>query len=127
MGQMAATLRRACFAAMLLSQPALQEPVYQGLSFALEPALTDPRSLCTATFRCSTESKNTVETLLAERRGRLIAERPDRSWRRRPQKDVILTAHLPISESFGLEVPEGVSVDFTFDHWETMDGGELNP
>ena len=37
----------------------------------------------------------------------------------------MLSAYLPIAESFELDVPENVTFDFTFDHWETMSGGEF--
>ena len=34
-------------------------------------------------------------------------------------------AYLPVVESFGLEMPENVTFEFAFDHWETMSGGEF--
>ncbi|KAG6845384.1 translation elongation factor 2 [Tephrocybe sp. NHM501043] len=108
-GQIIPTMRRACYAASLLAEPALQEPI-----FLVE-------------IQCPETAIGGVHSCLNRRRGLVFSEE------QRPGTPMfMIKAYLPVSESFGFNselrgqtggqaFPQNV-----FDHWETLSGSPLD-
>ncbi|KAK0523432.1 translation elongation factor 2 [Tilletia horrida] len=104
-GQMIPTCRRVCYAAALLAQPGLQEPIYQ------------------VEIQCPETGLGGIYSTLNKRRGHVFHEE------QRPGTPMYtVKAYLPVAESFGFNgdlrqatggqaFPQAV-----FDHWETMNG-----
>ncbi|KAF9524580.1 elongation factor 2 [Crepidotus variabilis] len=107
-GQIIPTMRRATYAACLLAQPALQEPVYL------------------VEVQCTDNSIRHVQKCLTQRRGRIVSEKE-----RLQSQMYTIKAYLPIVESFGFEEElrlstAGLAVSLsTFDHWELIGGDPL--
>jgi elongation factor 2 len=101
-------MRRACYAACLLADPTLQEPV-----FLVE-------------IQCPENAIGGIYSCLNKRRGQVFSEE------QRPGTPMFtVKAYLPVSESFGFNgdlraatsgqaFPQSV-----FDHWEVMTGSPL--
>ncbi|UZJ51025.1 hypothetical protein CBS101457_000345 [Exobasidium rhododendri] len=104
-GQIIPTCRRVCYAATLLAQPGLQEPVYN------------------VEIQCPENGLGGIYSTLNKRRGQVYSEE------QRPGTPMYtVKAYLPVSESFGFNAalrqatggqafPQAV-----FDHWALMNG-----
>ncbi|PWN89633.1 putative EFT2-translation elongation factor eEF2 [Acaromyces ingoldii] len=104
-GQIIPTCRRVCYAASLLAQPGLQEPVYN------------------VEIQCPESGLGGIYSTLNKRRGTVYMEE------QRPGTPMYtVKAHLPVAESFGFNAdlrqatggqafPQAV-----FDHWSLMNG-----
>jgi elongation factor 2 len=107
-GQIMPTFRRASYAACLLADPALQEPIYL------------------VEIQCPENAIGGIYSVLNKRRGQVMSEE------QRPGTPMFtVKAYLPVSESFGFNAelrgqtagqafPQSV-----FDHWESMSGSPL--
>ena len=110
MGQIMPTSRRAMFAAMLVSKPTLQEPLF----------LVD--------ISVPQDSAGGCYEVLAQRRAIIVGEE------QRPGTPMCqLKAHMPVNESFGftpaLRKATGGKAfpQMIFSHWQNMEGDALNP
>ncbi|CAO1615538.1 unnamed protein product [Parajaminaea phylloscopi] len=104
-GQLIPTCRRVCYAAAMLAQPGLQEPVYS------------------VEIQCPEDGLGGIYSTLNKRRGHVYSEE------QRPGTPMYtVKAYLPVSESFGFNAdlrqatggrafPQSV-----FDHWSLMNG-----
>ncbi|KAG6916473.1 Elongation factor 2 [Tephrocybe rancida] len=104
-GQIIPTMRRACYAASLLAEPGLQEPIF----------LVD--------IQCPETAIGGVYSCLSKRRGQVFSEE------QRPGTPMFtIKAYLPVSESFGFNGDlrghtSGQAFPQTsFDHWEIIGG-----
>jgi len=116
-------MRRACYAASLLADPGLQEPIYLGSS--LPPGYLLCLTLVSVEIQCPESAIGGVYSCLNKRRGQVFSEE------QRPGTPMFtIKAYLPVSESFGFNgelrshtagqaFPQSV-----FDHWEIMGGCE---
>ncbi|KDQ20265.1 hypothetical protein BOTBODRAFT_27681 [Botryobasidium botryosum FD-172 SS1] len=107
-GQLIPTCRRVCYAACLLADPTLQEPIYQ------------------VEIQCPENAIGGIYSVLNRRRGQVYSEE------QRPGTPMFtVKAYLPVMESFGFTAdlrsqtqgqafPQNV-----FDHWEVMNGSPL--
>ncbi|EPQ60327.1 P-loop containing nucleoside triphosphate hydrolase protein [Gloeophyllum trabeum ATCC 11539] len=107
-GQIIPTTRRVCYAACLLANPGLQEPVYL------------------VEIQCPENAIGGIYSCLNKRRGQVFSEE------QRPGTPMFtVKAYLPVMESFGFNgelrsatggqaFPQSV-----FDHWELMNGSPL--
>ncbi|KIY61775.1 ribosomal protein S5 domain 2-like protein, partial [Cylindrobasidium torrendii FP15055 ss-10] len=107
-GQLIPVCRRVCYAAALLAQPSLQEPVFQ------------------VEIQCPENAIGGIYSCLNKRRGQVFSEE------QRPGTPMFtVKAYLPVAESFGFNgelrqhtggqaFPQSV-----FDHWELMNGDAL--
>jgi len=107
-GQIIPTMRRATYAACLLAEPTLQEPIYL------------------VEIQCPENAIGGVYSCLNKRRGQVFSEE------QRPGTPIFnVKAYLPVAESFGFNgelrshtggqaFPQSV-----FDHWEAMSGSPL--
>jgi len=109
-GQLMPPMRRACFAAEMLAQPTLQEPV-----FLVE-------------ITCPQEAMSGVYACLNLRRGCVFEENP-----REGTPLVQVKAHLPVAESFGFvaalrqQTSGQAFPQCVFDHWDNMPGDAMQP
>lgn len=100
--------RRACFAAEMLAQPTLQEPV-----FLVE-------------ITCPSDAMSGVYACLNLRRGCVFEENP-----REGTPLVQVRAHLPVAESFGFvsalrqQTSGQAFPQCVFSHWDTMPGNAM--
>lgn len=108
-GQLIPTMRRATYAAALLAQPAIQEPV-----FLVE-------------IQCPENAIGGIYSVLNKKRGQVISEE------QRPGTPLFtVKAYLPVNESFGFtgELRQATSgqafPQMVFDHWQTMNGDPLD-
>lgn len=108
-GQIIPTCRRACYAACLLANPGLQEPV-----FLVE-------------IQCPENAIGGVYSCLNKRRGQVFSEE------QRPGTPMFtVKAYLPVSESFGFNgelrghTAGQAFPQMVFDHWEIMNGSPLD-
>ena len=108
-GQIIPTARRVCYSAFLMASPRLMEPVYY------------------VEIQSPTDCISVVYTILAKRRGHVTADVP------KPGTPiVIVTAYLPVIESFGFETDVRVQTQgqafclSTFDHWAIIPGDPLD-
>jgi len=108
-GQLIPTCRRACYAACLLAQPSLQEPIYL------------------VEIQCPENAIGGVYSCLNKRRGQVFSEE------QRPGTPMFtIKAYLPVSESFGFngELRQHTAgqafPQCVFDHWEIMPGSPLD-
>ncbi|KAJ7264851.1 eukaryotic translation elongation factor 2 [Mycena haematopus] len=107
--QVIPTMRRAIYAASLLAQPVLQEPV-----FLVE-------------IQCPDTAIGGVYGCLSARRGQVFSEEP-----RVGTPMYTIKAYLPVSESFGInaalrEATSGKAFpQSVFDHWATVAGSPLD-
>jgi len=107
-GQIIPTTRRVCYAACLLAEPTLQEPVYL------------------VEIQCPENAIGGIYSVLNKRRGQVFSEE------QRPGTPMFtVKAYLPVNESFGFNgelrqatggqaFPQAV-----MDHWEQMNGSPL--
>ena len=107
-GQLIPTCRRVCYAAALLAQPGIQEPVYL------------------VEIQCPDSGLGGIYSCLNRRRGHVFSEEP-----RVGTPMVTVKAYLPVNESFGFNAdlrqatsgqafPQSV-----FDHWQLLPGTPL--
>ncbi|KAH8824267.1 P-loop containing nucleoside triphosphate hydrolase protein [Flagelloscypha sp. PMI_526] len=108
-GQIIPACRRVCYAACLLADPALQEPVFQ------------------VEIQCPEKAIGGVYSVVNERRGHVLREE------QRPGTPLfIIKAYLPASESFGFDsslrstTSGHAYAQMLFDHWELMKGSPLD-
>jgi elongation factor 2 len=107
-GQIIPTTRRVCYAAALLADPTLQEPVYL------------------VEIQCPEQAIGGIYSVLNKRRGQVFSEE------QRPGTPMFtVKAYLPVMESFGFngELRQATSgqafPQLVFDHWEQMNGSPL--
>jgi len=107
-GQIIPTTRRVCYAAVLLAEPTLQEPVYL------------------VEIQCPEQAIGGIYSVLNKRRGQVFSEE------QRPGTPMFtVKAYLPVNESFGFngELRQATSgqafPQMVFDHWEQMSGSPL--
>ncbi|KAF7793408.1 hypothetical protein EIP86_004520 [Pleurotus ostreatoroseus] len=107
-GQIIPTCRRVCYAACLLAEPSLQEPIYL------------------VEIQCPENAIGGIYSVLNKRRGQVFSEE------QRPGTPIFtVKAYLPIMESFGFngELRAATSgqafPQSVFDHWELMSGSPL--
>lgn len=107
-GQIIPTTRRVCYAACLLADPSLQEPVY------------------IAEIQCPENAIGGIYSCLNRRRGQVFSEE------QRPGTPMFtVKAYLPVNESFGFTADlrshtQGQAFpQCVFDHWEVMNGSPL--
>lgn len=109
-GQLIPAFRRVCHASCLLASPTLQEPVYR------------------VEVQCPSGALGGVYSVMSRRRGRVVGTEP-----RAGTPMNVVTAFLPIAESFGfgaeLRAATGGQAfpQSVFDHWEAMSGSPLEP
>ena len=109
-GQISPATRRVCFAAELMADPTLQEPI-----FNVEISVDQSYS-------------GTIYNCIGNRRGTIYEEEIVEGT---PQ--VIMKAYLPVSESFGFtsylrqETSGKAFPNCNFDHWNTMSGNLSKP
>ena len=108
-GQIIPTSRRVCYSAFLMASPRLMEPVYY------------------VEIQSPTDCISVVYAILAKRRGHVTADIP------KPGTPIfIVTAYLPVIESFGFETDVRVQTQgqafcvSTFDHWAIIPGDPLD-
>jgi elongation factor 2 len=107
-GQIMPPTRRVCFAAEMVSQPTLQEPM-----FLVE--ITCPQDAMSGVYNC-----------MQPRRGQVFEENP-----REGTPLIQVKAYLPVSESFGFvaalrqQTSGQAFPQCVFDHWEEMSGDPL--
>ncbi|KAJ7110896.1 P-loop containing nucleoside triphosphate hydrolase protein [Mycena epipterygia] len=108
-GQIIPTMRRVIYAASLLAEPTLQEPIFFVTS-AVE-------------IQCPQSALGGVYSCLAMRRGQVISEEQRAGF--------TIKAYLPVSESFGLssalrQATSGQAFSQSvFDHWAAIPGSPL--
>jgi elongation factor 2 len=108
-GQIIPTARRVCYAACLLAEPTLQEPVYL------------------VEIQCPENAIGGIYSCLNKRRGQVFSEE------QRPGTPMFtVKAYLPVMESFGFNGDLRASTSgqafpqSVFDHWELMNGSPLD-
>ncbi|KAF5095071.1 hypothetical protein D0Z03_001912 [Geotrichum reessii] len=109
-GQIIPTMRRVTYAALLLAEPRIQEPV-----FLVE-------------IQCPENAIGGIYSVLNTKRGQVLSEE------QRPGTPLFtVKAHLPVNESFGFtgllrQATGGQAFpQMVFDHWATMQGNPLDP
>jgi len=108
-GQIMPPTRRACFAAEMLAEPTLQEPV-----FLVE-------------ITCPQEAMNGVYACMNLRRGCIFEENP-----REGTPLIQVKSYLPVSESFGFvsalrqQTSGQAFPQCVFDHWDDLQMGQYN-
>jgi elongation factor 2 len=108
-GQIMPPTRRVCFAAEMVSQPTLQEPM-----FLVE--ITCPQDAMSGVYSC-----------MQPRRGQVFEENP-----REGTPLVQVKAYLPVSESFGFvaalrqQTSGQAFPQCVFDHWEALPGNAMD-
>jgi len=109
MGQISPTARRAVYAAIYMSEPSLQEPVFL------------------ANITCPQAIVGSIYNVMAMRRGSVESEGEGMAG-----GVANMRCFLPVSESFGFsqalaEATSGAAFSqLQFDHWQLMDGGGFN-
>merc|ERR1712154_542800 len=109
-GQLMPCTRRVCFAAELMSQPTLQEPI-----FLVE-------------IQCPVDAMSGIYNCLTMRRGHVFEEN-----QREGTPLVQVRAYLPVAESFGFtsalrqQTSGQAFPQCVFDHWEPMPGNAMEP
>lgn len=109
-GQLGPAMRRATFAALLLADPAICEPV-----FAVE-------------ITCHESGIGGIYSVLNRKRGQVFSE-----VQRPGTPQFIIKAYLPVNESFGFttdlrQATGGQAFpQMVFDHWQAMPGDPLDP
>jgi len=119
------TFRRASYAACLLADPALQEPIYLGECIHASLCVIFNCLSYQVEIQCPENAIGGIYSVLNKRRGQVMSEE------QRPGTPMFtVKAYLPVSESFGFNAelrgqtagqafPQSV-----FDHWESMSGCE---
>ncbi|RDW22617.1 P-loop containing nucleoside triphosphate hydrolase protein [Yarrowia lipolytica] len=109
-GQIMPTMRSVTYAAMLLAEPRIQEPV-----FLVE-------------IQCPENAVGGIYSVLNKKRGQVVSEE------QRPGTPLFtIKAYLPVNESFGFtgELRQATGgqafPQMVFDHWEAMSGSPLDP
>jgi elongation factor 2 len=109
-GQILPTMRRVTYAAMLLAEPRIQEPV-----FLVE-------------IQCPESAVGGIYSVLNKKRGQVISEE------QRPGTPLFtVKAYLPVNESFGFtgELRQATGgqafPQMVFDHWATLGTDPLDP
>ncbi|KAK9472169.1 P-loop containing nucleoside triphosphate hydrolase protein [Dipodascopsis tothii] len=109
-GQIIPTMRRVVYAATLLAEPRIQEPV-----FLVE-------------IQCPENAIGGIYSVLNKKRGQVLSEE------QRPGTPLFtVKAYLPVNESFGFtgELRQATGgqafPQMVFDHWATMGGSPLDP
>lgn len=108
-GQLIPTMRRATYAAVLLAEPRIQEPV-----FLVE-------------IQCPESAIGGIYSVLNKKRGQVLSEE------QRPGTPLFtVKAYLPVNESFGFttdlrQATGGQAFpQMVFDHWQTMSGDPMD-
>ncbi|KAK9463090.1 P-loop containing nucleoside triphosphate hydrolase protein [Lipomyces oligophaga] len=108
-GQIMPTMRRVVYAATLLAEPRIQEPI-----FLVE-------------IQCPENAIGGIYSVLNKKRGQVLSEE------QRPGTPLFtVKAHLPVNESFGFtkdlrqETGGQAFPQMVFDHWATMNGSPLD-
>ena len=126
-GQIMPTFRRASYAACLLADPGIQEPIFLGECIYADSCMVSnllPTIL--VEIRCPESVMGGIYSVLNKRRGQVMS-----AQQRLPGTPMTVKAYLPVMESFGFTAelrgqtagqafPQSV-----FDHWETMSGCKL--
>jgi len=119
-------MRRSCYAACLLAQPTLQEPVYLGMVLARSTVVGSADSCFLVEIQCPENAIGGIYSCLNKRRGQVFSEE------QRPGTPMFtVKAYLPVADSLGFNgelrahtggqaFPQSV-----FDHWEQMNGDPL--
>ncbi|PRT53915.1 Elongation factor 2 [Wickerhamiella sorbophila] len=109
-GQLIPTMRRATYAAVLLAEPRIQEPIFM------------------VEIQCRESGIGGIYSVLNKKRGQVISEV------QRPGTPMFnIKAYLPVNESFGFtgdlrQATGGQAFpQMVFDHWQTMGGDPLDP
>jgi len=103
-GQLMPCTRRVLYACLLTGKPTFQEPVFKAI-------ITTPSDTMSGVFAC-----------LSARRGSVEDQEP------KNETDVIVTAYIPIAESFGFQASLRQATGgqafpvVTFDHWQEVPG-----
>ncbi|KAL7284166.1 hypothetical protein ACG7TL_001448 [Trametes sanguinea] len=122
-GQIIPTCRRVTYAACLLADPSLQEPVYLGRG---EASLNDLPLPNAVEIQCPETAIGGIYSVLNKRRGQVFSEE-----QRVGTPMFTVKAYLPVMESFGFngELRAATSgqafPQSVFDHWELMNGSPL--
>ncbi|PVF98759.1 P-loop containing nucleoside triphosphate hydrolase protein [Serendipita vermifera] len=108
-GQIIPACRRVCYAACLLAQPALQEPI----------SLVE--------FQCPEDQIGGIYSVLNKRRGQVFSEEEQLG-----SSMFRIKAYLPMAESFGFtanlvtQTDHKATCHYAFDHWELLPGSALD-
>ncbi len=114
------TVRRVCYAACLLANPGLQEPIYMGELLAMSP-LSFGSNFSQVEIQCPEAAIGGVYSCLSKRRGQVLSEE------QRPGTPMFtVKAYLPVAESFGFNgelrshTAGQAFAQTVLDHWEVM-------
>lgn len=92
--------------------------VLKGAILSSKPRIQEPVFLCT--IKTQEELRGDVYSALGNRRGKIVSDDYDEN------SQIVIKAHLPVSESFGFaeylrELVSGKALpQYVFSHWETM-------
>lgn len=119
--------RRVCYAAQLLADPGIQEPIFLGEHvILLRRRRTRSHCRTAVEIQCPDTVLGTVYRVINKRRGQVTAEIP-----RLGTPLFTIRAYLPVMESFGFDTElraatSGQAFPQTmFDHWQAMSGCKL--
>jgi elongation factor 2 len=121
-GQIIPAARRVCYAAVLLAAPALQEPVYSGMSL-LRSNFNAMLTINSVEIQCPEDAIDGVRLVLEERQVRVFNEKQSLG-----NTVFMVEGHIPVTESFGLDeelysaTGGKVINQLVFDRWSTMVG-----
>jgi elongation factor 2 len=121
-------MRRACYAASLLADPRLQEPVLHGLlpSMFVRNMSSKGRCFLLAEIKCPVDATQGVYSCLSQHRGQVLDETKSGLG----VSTVTIKADLPVSESFDFteklrsHTNGQAFMKTIFGHWKTMKGCE---
>lgn len=114
------TFRRACYAACLLANPGLQEPIYMGMLFITSPSWFGS-NFSQVEIQCPEAAIGGVYSCLSKRRGQVFSEE-----QRAGTPMFTVKAYLPVAESFGFNgelrshTAGQAFAQNVLDHWEVM-------
>lgn len=126
-GQIIPTCRRVTYAACLLAEPSLQEPIYLGTIYDLFCAVTSADHLYLVEIQCPENAIGGIYSVLNKRRGQVFSEE-----QRVGTPMFTVKAYLPVMESFGfngeLRAATGGQAfpQSVLDHWELMNGSKFS-
>lgn len=115
-------MRRVVYAASLLAQPVLQEPIFLG-NFVVLHTFPARLTFMLVEIQCPDSAIGGVYGCISSRRGQVFSEEP-----RVGTPMYTIKAYLPVSESFGLnaalrEATSGQAFpQSVFDHWAVVPG-----
>ncbi|KAG5221395.1 Elongation factor [Salix suchowensis] len=119
-GQIMPTFRRVCYAACLLANPGLQEPIYMGTLFTMSPSRFGS-NFSQVEIQCPEAAIGGVYSCLSRRRGQVFSEE-----QRAGTPMFSIKAYLPVAESFGFNgdlrshTAGQAFAQNVLDHWEVM-------